>query len=266
MRAVWLFTLADRGCDPFLFEKGDDNKWRIDLKTAGLGLGHTYGNIWYVHYDRLEESGFWKYQFGFRDFYFYRPKGEQFDHQGIPYYHRWGMQIGYVREGSLITQIVKGSYTEKIGLREGDMILSWEGRTAPSPSYLGWRMDRVREGLDVEIVYRRGKTIHHTIVEAPPRPEAGKLRWGMTVSREGPKNYPVVNYVTPGSQSDEMGLKKGDYILAWQDKQPASIGDINNSIKLAKAGDIVTATVRRAGNSTALSHNARARRKMAEVR
>ncbi len=44
--AVLTYALSNRGCDPFMYEKGADGKWRIDLKTVGTSLGHTFGNIW----------------------------------------------------------------------------------------------------------------------------------------------------------------------------------------------------------------------------
>ena len=213
--AVLLHALSDRECDPFAFEKGDDGKWRLDLKAIGMGLGHTYGNIWYVHGERQLESGLWKYAFGFRDYYFYRPKGEQFDHQRIPYYLTGGLRINHVYTGSHVVELHgDDSYLAEAGLRVGDLITSWEWVEYPHQHYISNRMKSVRAGSDVEIEYRRGDQILRTIVKAPPKPRFGGLRWGASYRSVGPAR-PLVHYVSPDSFADALGLQVGDKILEW---------------------------------------------------
>ncbi|WP_438971036.1 TPM domain-containing protein, partial [Methylophaga sp.] len=196
-KAVLLHKLNNRSCDPFTFDKGEDGKWRLNLKAIGNGLGHTYGNVWYLHYGRQAESGLHNYYFGFKDYYFRRPDGEQFDHQGFPYYRSWGVNINHVFEGSKINKIhSKDSFAANIGLQEGDMILRWEGLEYPHSNVIARRMADVREGLDVDIVYSRDEQLHHMLVKAPPRPKNNdQLRWGISMRSAGPK-MALVHYVT----------------------------------------------------------------------
>lgn len=265
-RAVVLHKLSDRSCDPFAFDKGDDGNWRINLKAVGNGLGHTYGNVWYLHYGRQKESGLHDYYFGFRDYFFRRPGGEQFDHQGFPYYWRWGLNISHVFEGTLVKKIHgDDSYVAKIGLREGDLIVRWEATERPHNQHVSRRMENVREGLDVYIEYIRNGEKKHMLVKAPPKPEKqGQLRWGMTFGSDGPR-MALIHYVTPGSQGDKLGLKAGDYILRWNDAQTPSTSYVYKMMRLAKPGDRVSVEVVRGSDKITLDGVAQKRRVMAEV-
>lgn len=230
-RAVLFHSLKNRECDPFLFEKGTDGKWRLDLKALGSGLRHTYGNIWYVDFDSQESSGFWKYNFGFNHVYFRRPEGEKFDHQGIPYYRRFGLHINHVYEGSVIEKVHgEDVFLSKAGLREGDVILEWEGVKYPHSVYLSRRMKAVRPGLDIRMVVRREDTVFSKIVKAPPHPSPGELRFGVTVRSPGPP-IPYVHYVEPGSQADKLGLQAGDHITRWQDVDSPSTVYVYRSLR-----------------------------------
>jgi len=233
-RAVLLHTLANRSCDPFAFDKGEDGKWRINLKAIGTGLGHTYGDVWYLHFGKQKESGLHDYYFGFRDYYFRRPGGEQFEHQGFPYYRRWGVNMNHVFEGSRVREIHgEDSFVASIGLQEGDIILRWEGLEYPHSQVIGRRMTEVKQGLDVDIVFRRGDDIHQLLVKAPPRPKTkDTLRWGMTVRSDGPK-MAMVHYVTPDSQADKLDLKQGDFILRWNEAQTPSTAHVYKLMRQA---------------------------------
>ncbi len=264
-RAVLFHSLKNRTCDPFLFELSEDGKWRLDLKSLGLGLGHTYGNIWYMHYGQQENSGIWKYNFGFNHVYFRRPKGEQFDHQGIPYYRRFGLNINHVYEGALIQKIhEKDSFMAKIGIKEGDIIQEWEGVRFPHNSFIGQRMENVRPGLDIRMVIRRGDKIFSQIVKAPPYPKAGQLRFGATYQSPGPK-IPFVHYVEPNSQAEKLGLKTGDYITKWQEITSPSVRYVYKSIKALKENEKITAEVYRNKGNLPLTSFAKPLRTMSKV-
>lgn len=265
-RAVVLHKLSDRSCDPFAFDRGDDGKWRINLKAVGNGLGHTYGNVWYLHYGRQKESGLHDYYFGFRDYYFRRPGGEQFDHQGFPYYRSWGVNINHVFQGSRVNQIHgDDSFAARIGLREGDVLIRWEGLEYPHSEVIGRRMAEVRPGLDVDIVFLRDGQTHHMIVKAPPRPkDKDKLRWGMSFRSSGPE-MALVHYVTPGSQADRLGLKAGDFILRWNDAIKPSTSRVYKLMRQAQAGDRVSVDVIRDSDKVSLESTAQKRRVMAKV-
>ncbi len=244
-RAVLFHSLKNRSCDPFLFARGQDGQWRLDLKALGMGTNHTFGNIWYIHYGRYGESGIWKYMFGFRHVYFYRPRGEngRFDHQGIPYYYPYGLFINHVATPVQVLKVFKGSFADKvIGLKAKDQILSWEDRRYMHVQQLADRLDHVRPGLDIHIVFKRGKHQYDKIVKAPPYPAKGQRRFGFSFSTHGPfyqgkyRNIPVVHGVEPGSPAQELGLKVDDWIIQWQDKTWPLVRDVYQSMQASKPG------------------------------
>lgn len=264
-RAVLLHDLTNRSCDPFTFDKGLDNKWRLNLKAIGTGLGHTYGNVWYLHYGRQKESGLHNYYFGFRDYYFWRHDEERFRHQGFPRYHLWGVNMSHVYQGSLIQKIHGDeSYAAKIGLQVGDLILRWEGLEYPHNAAIAHRMTHGREGLDVDILLLRNGKKHHMFVKVPPKPKPGELRWGVTYQSFGP-NVPFVHYVTPESQSDKLGLKPGDFILRWNDIDKPSTLTVRKLMRKAKPGEPVTVEVIRDKETIRLTGTVQPQRKMAKI-
>lgn len=265
-RAVLLHKLSNRSCDPFTFDKGSDGKWRLNLKAVGSGLGHTYDNSWYLHYGRQKESGLHKYYFGFKDYYFLRPKGEQFDHQGFSYYLRWGVKINHVFQGTEILKIHgTDSYAAQIGLLPGDLILRWEGVEYPHTNFIQNRMSMGREGLDVDIVFMRAGKMHYMIVKAPPKPnKKGQLRWGVTHQSAGPY-IPLVHYVTPKSLGDKLGLKSGDFILRWNDTKRPSTETVYRLMYEAMPGMLVSVDVIRNKEKIHLTGTVRPQRTMAKM-
>jgi hypothetical protein len=264
--AVLLHKLSDRSCDPFTFDKGEDGKWRLNLKAIGLGLGHTYGNVWYLNSGMQEESGLYNYYFGFKDYFFWRHDEERFDHQGFPTYHLWGVWLSHVYDGSRITKIHgDGSFIAKTGLREGDLIVRWEDAEKPHQYYLTRRLTNAREGLDVYIEYMRDGKKHHMLVKAPPKPkEEGQLRWGMTYESDGPR-MPLVHYVRPDSPAQRLGLQPGDFILRWNDEEQPSHSKVYKLMRQAKPDERVSVDVIRGSDKITLEGTAVERRVMGKI-
>lgn len=246
-RAVLFHSLKYRECDPFLFAKGNDGKWRLDLKALGLGVGHTVGNTWYLHFARQKDSGFWKYRFGFKNLRFYRPRGEKgrFDHQGIPYYNTFGMHLNHIAGAMLVSDIQHGGFMDSIGMQDGDMIVEWEGVRFMHTNTMTRRLKEVRPGLDIRILINRQGKMIHKMVKAPSYPKSGQHRFGFSYYSEGFTKKPIVHYVEKGSQADILGLQSGDLIYKWQDMTLPNKGDVYSSIKATKEGAAISAEIYR---------------------
>ncbi len=272
-RAVLFHSLNQRQCDPFFFEKGEDGKWRLDLKTLGLGTNHTFGNIWYIHFGRYEESEIWRYNFGMQQVYFHRPSGEngRFDHQGIPYYYKYGVNLNHVGGDMKITKVVKGGFMDRIGIQAGDQIVEWEGVKFLHTNQLAWRLDHVRPGLDIRMVIRRGDKRFSKVVQAPPYPKKGQLRFGFSFRSPSPilQGRPVklamVHYVEPGQQGDKLGLQVGDLIAKWQDKQLPTMDDIHKIMKQTQPGTPLHVEIYRDNKKITLTSITEPLRKMGKV-
>lgn len=264
-RAVLAYRLSNRGCDPFFFEKGPDGKWRLDLKTLGTALGHTFGNIWYIDYRRYEMSGIARYEFGLRHFNFRRPGGEQFEHQGIPYYQKYGMYMSYITEGTVIRSFpVADGFMEQQGFKVGDVILQWESITYPHQASLSYRMEHVRPGLDIYTRVRRGDFYFEKTFKAPPYPRNGEYRFGITYHSPGTK-LPQIHYVEPGELADKLGIQAGDIIASWQGKKEADMRYIWRVYKALEKGDRLSAQVYRGDELISLATTVGSKRKMGKV-
>ncbi|WP_261841545.1 TPM domain-containing protein [Aliamphritea ceti] len=264
--AVWMPKLQDRSCDPFLFEKGYDGKWRIDLKAMGDGLGHTVGNIWYLDFSRQNQSGIAKYLFGFEHLYIYRPEGERFDHQGIPFYKPFGMKYGYSGyEGTVIKRFVGlDSYLKNQGLMVGDVILQWESNKNPHSNVVDRRMQIVRPGLDIFLKIRRGNMYFDKFIKAPPYPDPGKYRFGVTFFSRG-KHQVKIFHIEPDSQADRMGLKKNDLITHWNEKNNPSINFIDDELYNLKSDDEISIQVLRGDFYMNFNAKVEPKREMSQV-
>jgi len=262
--AVLAHSLSNRACDPFFLEKGEDGKWRLDLKTVGTALGHTFGNIWYIDYRRYALSGIERYEFGLRHLVFRRPKGEQFEHQGIPYYRSYGMQANYVDEGIRIVRLASDGFMARQGFRQGDLIVQWESELFPHQNYVSRRMSSVRPGLDIHTRVRRGDTYFSKTFKAPPHPPKGEYRFNVTF-HSASSAVPQVHYIEPGGLADKLGLQPGDYIVGWQGNEKADGRFIQQTYRQLQPGDELTARVYRDGQVLDLSTQAGEKRKMGQV-
>lgn len=272
-RAVLFHSLQHRECDPFLFEKGEDGKWRMDLKALGLGTNHTFGDIWYVHFGRQEKSGLWKYYFGFKHLWLHRPKGEngRFDHQGIPYYHRYGINFGYAGEDVLITDVHENGVMDKLGIQTGDRIVEWEGGRHINSGFLKYRLANVRPGLDIPMIIRRDGKLIYKMVKAPPYPKEGHFRYGFSYQGYSPRlsrkyvRLPMVYYVDPLGPGKDSGLMSGDIIQKWQDIETPTVQDIGKSMRTSKGNEPLRVKVYRDGELVVLESVTKPLRKMSKV-
>jgi serine protease Do len=75
-----------------------------------------------------------------------------------------------VNEGALITQVVRGSPAEQIGLKPGDVITAIDGKSIASVDELNEILHGYQIGQQVTITYYRGiapNTVTITLVASP---------------------------------------------------------------------------------------------------
>lgn len=119
-----------------------------------------------------------------------------------------------------IVAVGKGTPAEKAGLKQGDIIVDYNGQGAPSRSEL-LEINRNREGKPTPItVLRNGKRVFLTIT---PARSNGRVLMGIFTSPE--QESTTVARVEPGSPAQKAGLSEGavitgvngEKVMTWPD-------------------------------------------------
>jgi len=157
--AVVRYGVKERLCSPYFLRK-EAGAWKLDLTMMQKALNFNHNNQW-----RLRPEVKHSFRFAFTDW--------RFDKNGFPFPKRklrWGVNMSYSPHGTLITNVVKGSAAEAMGLQKGDLIQQWAGKNRPDHRYISRHMKKVEEGVKVvAVVYRNSLQITLTTF-SPPKP------------------------------------------------------------------------------------------------
>ena len=150
-------------------------------------------------------------------------------------------------EGALVAEVVKGSPAEKGGIKQGDIILEYDGNTVKTPatlhkaisfmspdSKIKLKINRKGQLLNLEItigkssdsIISSGGVVQQLGMEVENlTPEIAK-QLGYTLDTEGV----VITHIKPGSTASQAGLRPGFLILAINHKKVKNINEFNEAI------------------------------------
>lgn len=137
------------------------------------------------------------------------------------------------RSGALVTEVMEGSPAQKAGIKHGDVITGFDGKSVKDPHDLSATVAATAVGKEVPVtVLRDGKREQLTVVvaklgsdeaasESGGQPARGK--WGLQLqdlNRDMAERFNLktghgvaVVEVQPGSPADEASIRQGDIIL-----------------------------------------------------
>jgi S1-C subfamily serine protease len=167
--------------------------------------------------------------------------------------------------GALISDVMAGSPAEKAGLRQGDILLSFDGKEVKDARQLQLAVADAPVGKQVTVeIYRDGKQQKVTVVLASsdssaarkPRSVAPQEGWfGLTVE-ELPQNKRVAGLsgvivagVEPESVAAESGIQRGDVIVSVNQRRVTNLKEYGAAMKQAEARGSVALLVKRGGQS-----------------
>jgi serine protease Do len=163
-------------------------------------------------------------------------------------------------EGVIVARVLPNSPAEKGGLKDGDVIVRYEGEPVKNVRELLKKVARTRVGQKVTLrVIREGKERNVTVEvgERPAELEAWGQRmegtWrGLEVRRltkELAERYGhptsegvIVSHVEPGSPADRAGLRVGDLLLEINRLPIASVQDFLQATAQVKGPALVKTT------------------------
>jgi serine protease Do len=167
--------------------------------------------------------------------------------------------------GALVSEVMAKSPAEAAGLREGDVVLTFDGKIVRDNSDLPLFASMAGVGKKVEVkVWREGKESlrYVTLQEYPEDSQkvaqksnesSGEL--GMTIADLTPQlqrefrldatSGAVIKDVDPGSVAARAGLRPGDMVLSLNGNEIVTARDFATGVKAVKSGGLLRLKVLR---------------------
>jgi serine protease Do len=180
-------------------------------------------------------------------------------------------------KGALVSGVMKGSPAEKAGIKQGDVILQYNGKVVEDTGHLRNMVSQTPVGTTIKIkVFRQKKEIELDVVIAELPKKMAEASTGQEESGEATNEEEssalaglVVRQLTPdlaqrfgydenekgivvikvdaGSKIAEAGIKSGDIILQINQKNVATIEEYKKTASKIKAKERILLLIRRKG-------------------
>ena len=170
-------------------------------------------------------------------------------------------------DGALVTSVSEGSPAAKAGLKQGDVIVEYDGRpvaragdlpraVAETPVGRAVSLKVVRDGAPVTLTATVGRLEEPREAKAEPAPGEPALGLsGRTLTPEVAQQLGVreqrgvlVTAVHDGSRAEAAGVKEGDVISQIDHRPVASVEDLRQALRRHPAGAPVLMLVQRDGD------------------
>ena len=169
-------------------------------------------------------------------------------------------------KGALISQVFKGDPADRAGIKQGDIILEFDGKEVEEFGDLSRIAASTPPGKKVKIkVFRNGETLtlEVTVAEMEEKTEIvtepAKKPLGITVQNMTPEMAQslgleevtgvVVTQVTPRSPAAEAGIRRGDVIQEVNRKPVEDVEVFGKAIEEAKKQESILFLIRRGENN-----------------
>lgn len=179
-------------------------------------------------------------------------------------------------KGALVSGVMKGSPAEKAGIKQGDVILEYNGKTVEDTGHLRNMVSQTPINTNVKIKLLRHKKEIDTQVtiaelpkkmaessprnpgQSPDQDEESSALTGMSVRElsadlarhfgiEGQEKGVVVVKVDPDSKVSEAGIRPGDIILQINQQNITTLQEYKQATARIKMKDRILLLVRRKG-------------------
>jgi len=181
-------------------------------------------------------------------------------------------------QGAFVSRVEPGSPAAKAGIREQDVIVSFDGKpiarsddlvnaVADTPVGTQVKLGIIRDGKRIEIpvtvgdraeIYRDNPLIGGRRPSDSSREDSPETKFGLYVRNAEPAELEgsgenagvLVTRVDPASFADDIGIQPGDVITSVNRKPVASVDDLRRIQATLKPGDVVAFRVLRPAGRT----------------
>ncbi|GAB6066193.1 DegQ family serine endoprotease [Aquifex pyrophilus] len=145
-----------------------------------------------------------------------------------------------VREGVIVSQVVKGSPAEKAGLKVGDVIVAVNGKKIRDARDLQFTIMKIRPGTEITItVIRNGKKINLKAVVGEFPEEGGKR-----VGKATPENLGLILRDLTPREREEFGIPYGVIVEGIYSDSPAEYSGLQPGDIILKVNNYPVRNVR----------------------
>jgi serine protease Do len=171
--------------------------------------------------------------------------------------------------GALVGDVLKDTPAEEAGLKEGDIIIEFDGKRIEEYNDLPAIVSRTAVGKEVEVkVLRAGKPrsfrvkireLEEELPVSEQEQEKVEENLGMIVQELSPEimnryrlsddRGVIITDIEPGSPADDAGLRPGDIIKEINHQKINNLSDYQKQISTIKKGQTVLLHIRRGQNT-----------------
>ena len=172
-----------------------------------------------------------------------------------------------LQPGVRVTSVEGGSPAAEVGLRVGDVLLSFEGTPTDDPERLEALLRAVKEERVVALEVQRGDQVLAAEPQLRLR-SSDQLRplyfveralWRVALTEGGEYSYPRIHLLAEDSPLVDAGARDGDWIMSFQGRDPGSPGELIRRVRRElQPGEEFEMTVRRGANGRVRELNGRA--------
>ena len=172
-------------------------------------------------------------------------------------------------KGALVSDVVPGGPAEKSGIKRGDIILAFNGKTVRTSSELPFIVAQTSIGKTAEVTVLRGgkemglKVTVEELTEqraaASSQMESPETNLGMQIAPITPeiqnelgirdKAGLVVINVAPGSPADDGGIQPGDILKEINHRPVKSVSDYNDALGKTERNKPILLLMKRGGQT-----------------
>jgi serine protease Do len=178
------------------------------------------------------------------------------------------MKLGE-RQGALVAEVVPGGPAAKAGIRQGDVIVGFNGESIKSSHDLPALVAKTPVGQEATVtLYRDGKSqkVPVTVSKLPSEQGTGEeataegqSQWGLQLQEMTPQmarqyGLPhetgvIIVGVQPGSPAERAGLQRGDVIREINRQPVQSVQEVRDAMAKADSPDSMVLLVKRGQGS-----------------